>query len=500
MTTATNNTTCTRIMVRFLLTLVTLVATTACLTNLAVAQNPPNIVLIFMDDMGYADPAPFGGDPELTPNLTDLARRGRRFTDFYVAQAVCSASRTALLTGCYNVRVGIQGALGPQSRIGINPDETTLAEICRQKNYATACFGKWHLGHHHQFLPLQHGFDEYFGLPYSNDMWPFHPEVLHLPMQERLKRWPNLPLFENNTIINPAVTAADQAELTRLYTEKATAFIDRCGKRPFFLYLPHSMVHVPLFAGNKFQNRSGKGLFADVLMEIDWSVGQIVATLRKNQIEDNTLIIFTSDNGPWLSYGEHAGSAGPLREGKGTMFDGGCRVPCIMTWPAQIPAGTVCQAPVMTIDILPTVAELLDTQLPPKPIDGLSLKSLLTGPQTDQSPHEALWFYWGNELQAIRSGRWKLHFPHEYRTVHGLPQATGGTPVRYATAAIEESLFDLQQDPGESTNLLAQHPEVAAKLRTLAETAREQLGDGPRKGSAVRPAGSLPANAAPNKQ
>ena len=460
------------------------------------AETTPNIVLIFMDDMGYADPAPFGGDPELTPHLTDLARRGRRFTDFYVAQAVCSASRSALLTGCYNIRVGIQGALGPASRNGINPDETTLAEICRQKNYKTACFGKWHLGHHHPFLPLQNGFDEYFGLPYSNDMWPFHPEVLQLPMEERLKRWPHLPLIENNTVINPQVTAEDQTELTRLYTEKATAFIDRCGQSPFFLYLPHSMVHVPLFAGPNFRNRSGKGLFADVLMEIDWSVGQIVAALRRNQVENNTLIIFTSDNGPWLSYGDHAGSAAPLREGKGTMFDGGCRVPCIMTWPGHIPADTVCRAPVMTIDVLPTVADLLNTDLPAKPIDGLSLKSLLTGPETDQSPHQALWFYWGNELQAIRAGRWKMHFPHEYRTVQGVPAASGGIPVRYRTEKIETALFDLQTDPGETTNLLDQQPAVATHLRALAEAAREQLGDGGRKGAAVRPAGVLPAEPA----
>jgi arylsulfatase A-like enzyme len=460
--------------------------------TLAAAEKTPNIVLIFMDDMGYADPAPFGGNPELTPHLTDLAARGRRFTDFYVAQAVCSASRTALLTGCYNVRVGI------------NPDETTLAEICRQKNYATACFGKWHLGHHRPFLPLQHGFDEYFGLPYSNDMWPFHPEIRQLPMEQRLKRWPHLPLIENNTVINPEVTAQDQAELTRLYTEKATAFIDRCGQQPFFLYLPHSMVHVPLFAGRNFQNRSGRGLFADVLMEIDWSVGQILQTLRKNNVEDNTLIIFTSDNGPWLSYGDHAGSAAPLREGKGTMFDGGCRVPCIMTWPAQIPPGTVCPAPVMTIDILPTVADLLNTPLPAAPIDGLSIRHLLVGPESSQSPHEALWFYWGNQLQAIRSGRWKLHFPHEYRTLEGIQPATGGIqpatggiPATYRTATIEESLFDLEQDPGESNNLLAQYPEVAADLRRLAETAREQLGDGRIKGSAVRPAGSLPDETTP---
>jgi len=455
------------------------------------ASVTPNIVLIFMDDMGYADPGPFGGTAELTPNLNEMAAQGRRFTDFYVSQAVCSASRASLLTGCYNIRIGIQGALGPKSTIGLNSGEMTLAELCQQKGYATACFGKWHLGHEVPFLPLQHGFDEYFGLPYSNDMWPFHPEVMHLPMEERLRNWPNLPLIENNSVIDAEVTAEDQKQLTRQYTEKAVSFIERNRRQPFFLYVPHSMVHVPLFAGAEFEGKSGRGAFSDVLMEIDWSVGQIVQTLRRLQLEDNTLVIFTSDNGPWLSYGNHAGSAGPLREGKGTMFEGGCRVPCLMKWPARIKPGSTCSEPAMTIDLLPTIAEFLGGTLPDHPIDGKSISELMCGDADSTSPHEALYFYWGPELQAVRSGVWKMHFPHDYRTLNGAPSGTDGIPVKYKNSEIGEALFDLSKDPGETTNVLQLHPEIAQKIRTLADVARQELGDGAIKGSGLRAAGKL---------
>ena len=283
---------------------------------------PPNVIIMFMDDMGYADIGAFGAKDYPTPNLDRMAKEGRKFTDFYVTQAVCSASRAGLLTGCYNVRIGILGALGPKSNIGLSPNEVTIAEICKQKDYATGCFGKWHLGHYKKFLPLQHGFDEYFGLPYSNDMWPYHPGVLHLPMEERLKRWPHLPLIEGNKIINPQVSGKDQEKLTTQYTERAVSFIEKNKDRPFFAYIPHSMVHAPLFVSKKFKGKSGVGLFGDVMMEVDWSVGQIMKVLKKHDLEKNTLFLFTSDNGPWLNYGDHAGSAAPLREGKGTMFEG----------------------------------------------------------------------------------------------------------------------------------------------------------------------------------
>lgn len=451
----------------------------------------PNIVVIFIDDMGYADIGPFGGDPELTPNLNRMAEEGRRFTDFYVSQAVCSASRCSLLTGCYNVRVGIQGALGPASQIGIHQDELTLGELCQQAGYATACFGKWHLGHHHQFLPQQNGFDEYYGLPYSNDMWPNHPEVQKLPIEERLKRWPNLPLIDGSTIADADVTADDQKSLTKSYTDHAVSFIDRHAQQPFLLYVPHSMVHVPLFVSPEFEGRSGKGLFADTVMEVDWSVGRILDALQRNTIDDRTLVIFTTDNGPWLSYGDHAGSAGPLREGKGTMFDGGCRVPCLMRWPGTIPAGTVCSEPAMTIDILPTVAALIGGTLPDHPIDGLDIRPLMTGDARVKSPHDALYFYWGADLHAVRSENWKLHFPHPYRTLNGRSGGVGGTPARYENATTELALFDLAADIGESNNVAADHPDVVARLTELAERARSTLGDGERKGSENRPAGRV---------
>ena len=455
------------------------------------AERPPNVIVIFIDDMGYADIGPFGATAYKTPHLDAMAREGRKFTDFYVTQAVCSASRTGLLTGCYNNRVGIMGALGPNSRIGISESEVTLAEICKQKNYATACFGKWHLGDHEKFLPLQHGFDEYFGLPYSNDMWPYHPGVLKLPMAERLKRWPHLPLIEGNKVINPMMTGDDQEQLTTQYTEHAVDFIERNHERPFFLYVPHSMVHVPLYVSEKFKGKSGAGLFADVMMEVDWSVGEILAAVRKHKLEQDTLVIFTADNGPWLSYGDHAGSAGPLREGKGTMFDGGCRESTLMWQPGTIPAGTVCSTPAMTIDILPTVAHLIGAELPKHTIDGKDIWPLITGEPEAKSPHEAYFFYYGRELQAMRMGKWKLHFPHGYRTLNGRPGGTGGLPVNYSQATIGLSLFDLEADVGEKLNVADQHPEVVTRMKALAEEMRAELGDANRKGAGQREPGKL---------
>jgi len=460
---------------------------------LAAADRPPNIIVIFIDDMGYGDVGAFGAKGYATPHLDRMAKEGRIFTDFYVTQAVCSASRAGLMTGCYNVRVGIQGALGPKSNIGIHEQEVTLAEICKQKGYATACYGKWHLGHHRKFLPLQHGFDDYFGLPYSNDMWPYHPEVLHLPLEERLQRWPHLPLIDKNEIINPQVTAQDQEQLTTQYTERAVAFIEAHKDRPFFLYLPHSMVHVPLYVSEKFQGKSGAGLFGDVMMEVDWSVGQILDTLRQRGLAENTLVFFTADNGPWLSYGNHAGSAGPLREGKGTMFDGGCREATIAWWPGTVPAGTSCSEPAMTIDVLPTVAELVGAELPPHKIDGRSIVPLLQGDPDARGPHEALFFYWGRELQAVRMGKWKLHFPHQYRTLAGRPGGTDGKPASYSQAEIGLSLFDLASDPGEKANVAEQHPEIVQRIEALADHMREDLGDSRTKhlGGGLREAGRL---------
>ncbi|QDU75048.1 Arylsulfatase [Bremerella volcania] len=481
-------------MLRFLLIGALTLASCAALTSsIYAADTPPNIVVIFIDDMGYADIGPFGAKAYKTPNLDKMAAEGRTFTDFYVTQAVCSASRAGLMTGCYNVRVGIQGALGPNSKIGINPEEMTLAELCKEKGYATACFGKWHLGDKAPFLPLQNGFDEYFGLPYSNDMWPYHPGVRHLSEEDRLKRWPHLPLYDGNKVVNPKVDGKAQEQLTTQYTEHAVAFIDKNKDKPFFLYVPHSMVHVPLYVSDKFKGKSGAGLFGDVVMEVDWSVGQILEALKRNKIDDNTLVIFTSDNGPWLSYGDHAGSAGPLREGKGTMWEGGCREPTIMRWPGHIPAGTYCNTPAMTIDIFPTVAKLIGAELPEKPIDGKDIWPLMAGTEGAQSPHEAYYFYYGTGLKAVRSGKWKLVFPHEYRTMAGKPGGTGGIPANYSSATTPLALFDLESDVGEQNNVLEEHPDVVQRLQKLADGIREKLGDSHQKvkGKENRPPGRI---------
>ncbi len=462
--------------------------------NAAVGPDrPPNVVVIFIDDMGYGDIGPFGAKGYETPHLDRMAKEGRIFTDFYVTQAVCSASRAGLLTGCYNVRVGILGALGPKSNIGISDKEMTLAEICKQKGYATACYGKWHLGHHEKFLPMQHGFDDYFGLPYSNDMWPYHPNVLHLKMEQRLKRWPHLPLIDKNKTVNAQVSGKDQEQLTTQYTQRACQFIEEHKDEPFFVYVPHSMVHVPLYVSDKFKGKSKAGLFGDVMMEVDWSVGQILETLRKNELEQNTLVIFTADNGPWLSYGDHAGTAGPLREGKGTMFDGGCRESTVMWWPGTIPAGTKCSEPAMTIDILPTVAELIGAKLPKHKIDGKNILPLIKGETNAESPHEAYYFYYGRELQAVRMGKWKLHFPHGYRTLNGRKGGTGGIPVKYDSARIELSLFNLEEDTGETKNVADDHPDIVKQIQSLADTMRKDLGDSRLKvqGNGVRQPGRL---------
>jgi arylsulfatase A len=451
----------------------------------AATPETPNFVVIYIDDMGYADIGPFGAQGYETPNLDRMAKEGRVFTDFYVTQAVCSASRAGLMTGCYNVRVGIFGALSHTANYGLNPDEMTLAEVVKQKGYATACFGKWHLGHHPKFLPANQGFDEYFGLPYSNDMWPLHPTAGD--------RFPDLPLIEGTRVVDPQVTHEDQNQLTTWYTEHAVDFINRNKDRPFLLYVPHSMVHVPLHVSDKFRGKTKRGLFGDVVEEVDWSVGQILDTLRKSKLDRRTLVVFTSDNGPWLSYGDHAGSAKPLREGKGTMFDGGCREPTVMWWPGTVPAGTVCHTPAMTIDLLPTIAHLVGAKLPDHPIDGKNIWPLIAGEPGAQSPHEAYYFYWGRELQAIRMGKWKLHFPHKYRTLAGRPGGTGGNPAPYEEAEIGLSLFDLEQDPGETTDVKDQHPDVVAKIQELGNRMRAELGDSAtkQKGTGVREPGRL---------
>jgi arylsulfatase A-like enzyme len=463
---------------RTLASILALLAHQASAAEPAKPNRPPNVIIILADDQGYGDAGCYGARDFATPNLDRLAREGVRFTDFYVAQPVCSASRAALLTGCYPNRIGIFGALNPSSTHGISSEEKTLAEVLKPRGYATAIYGKWHLGHRPKFLPTRHGFDDYFGLPYSNDMWPKHPT----------DRFPDLPLFEGEKVIeyNP-----DQTKLTTWYTERAVKFIEKNKDRPFFLYVPHTMPHLPLHVSDRFKGKSKQGLYGDVIMEIDWSVGEILAALKKHGLDEQTLVIYTSDNGPWLSYGNHAGSAGQLREGKMTTWEGGVREPCLMRWPGHIPAGIVCREPAMTIDILPTVAKLAGAELPRHPIDGLDIWPLVTGKPGAKSPHEAFYFYWDRHLEAVRSGRWKLHFPHSYITLSGKPGGRDGKPALYKEGKTPLALYDLETDPGETRDVAKEHPDVVRRLETLADKAREDLGDSAtgQRGKGVRLAG-----------
>jgi arylsulfatase A-like enzyme len=439
----------------------------------------PNVVIIFCDDMAYADIAPFGSKTS-TPNLSRMAREGMRFTDFYVGQAVCSASRAALMTGCYPNRVGIQGALGPKARIGINSNEVTLAEILKGRGYATAIYGKWHLGDAPQFLPTRHGFDEWFGLPYSHDMWPLHPV--------NPTNYPPLPLYENEKVIE---LMPDARQLTTWYTEHAVKFIERKKDQPFFLYVAHNLPHVPLYVSEKFNGASGRGLYADVVQEIDWSVGEILGALKRNGLDENTLVIFTSDNGPWLLYGSHAGSALPLREGKATTFDGGVREPCLMRWPGRIPANATCREMAWTMDLLPTIAKLAGTNAPTdRMIDGKDIWPLMSGQRGAKTPHEAYYYYWDRGLEAVRSGKWKLHLAHDYS--HLAVPGGGGLPGRYSRQKMGGALYDLENDVSESNDVAARFPGVVARLQSIAESARADLGDSltKRAGKNLRRAGT----------
>ncbi len=428
---------------------------------------PPNVVIIFCDDLGYTDVGCFGAQGFETPSIDRLARQGRRFTSFYTAQAVCTSSRAALLTGCYPNRIGLVGALWPKDRIGISDRELTIGNLLQARGYATAIVGKWHLGHYPQFLPTRHGFDEYFGLPYSNDMGPKRTDG----------SFAEIPLFDGENIIE---RGPDSSQLTKRYTERAVDFIERKHDQPFFLYLAHAMPHMPLGASEQFKGKSAAGPFGDAVMEIDWSVGQVMDALDRHRLAEKTLVVFTSDNGPWLIFGNHGGSARPLREGKATSFDGGVREPCIMRWPGHIPADTVCDEPVMTIDLLPTLARLAGAEVPQdRTIDGRDIWPLMAGQADAKNPHEVLYFYWIHELQAVRSGRWKLHLPHKY--MHPLELGHDGGYGKTEQRHIDQSLFDLTTDPGEEHDVAAEHPEVIERLLAFAEQARADLGDSARQ-------------------
>ncbi len=437
-----------------------------------VESTPPNIVLIFADDLGYGDLSCFGQENYQTPYLDQMAKEGIKLTNFYVSQPVCSASRASLLTGCYANRVGVSGAFFPTDSVGLHPQEITLAELVKQKNYSTAMFGKWHLGHLPQFLPTNQGFDQYFGVPYSNDMWAKHPNNANFQFDD-------LPIVEGTETVR--YLSDNQDSLTTWYTQKAVDFINTNHEEPFFLYVAHSMPHVPLYVSDKFRGKSGAGLYGDVIQEIDWSTGQIMEALEKQGIAENTLVIFTSDNGPWLSYGTHSGVTGPLREGKGTVFEGGIRVPFIAKWPAKIPAGSVQDLPACTIDLLPTIAKWVDADLPEKKIDGKDVSSILLAEKNASNPQDAYYFYYKrNELEAVLSGdgRWKLYFPHTYRSLEGREGRSDGLPIPYNyQTKIDLALFDLKNDISETKNIVDEYPDKMLLLEQLADSVKIALGD-----------------------
>ena len=452
----------------------------------------PNFVVVFIDDMGYGDIGTQGATGWTTPNLDKMAAEGMRFTNFYSAQPVCSASRAGLLTGCYPNRIGISGALFPFHEVGLNPQETTIAEMLKEKGYATAIYGKWHLGHHKEFLPVQNGFDEYVGVPYSNDMGPRSNTGEKLPVGHDRLKYPDLPVMKDNEVLFTITDWEGQDTLTTLYTEKAVDFINRNADQPFFLYVPHTMAHIPLGVSDKFRGKSKQGVYGDVIMEIDWSVGQIEKALEANGIAENTVLIFTTDNGPWLNFGNHAGSAGGLREGKTTSWEGGQRVPFIVKWPAAIPAGTICNKLGCAIDLLPSFAEIAGTSLPELEIDGVSLAELWKG-NTEANPREEVWFYFGqNNLNGVRKGNWKLVLPHTWQSYNTEPGMDGEGGRRIKMTVEKPELYNMMRDPGEQYNVIDYNPEKAAELMQVVEEARAELGDlnvGIKEGSGTREIG-----------
>lgn len=437
----------------------------------AAAERPPNVVLIFIDDMGYGDIGPFGSTKNRTPHLDRMAREGMKLTSFYAAP-VCSVSRAQVITGCYGQRVSLPGVLFPGAPTGINSAEHTVAELMKERGYATMCIGKWHLGDQPVFLPTRHGFDHYFGLPYSNDMLK----------KSKVNGVPVVPLVRDEQVIELLDDAAED-QLTARYTDEAVKFIRTNRERPFFLYLPHTAVHTPIHPGDQFKGKSANGRFGDWVEEVDWSVGRILDTLRELKLAENTLVMFSSDNGPWLIRGKDGGEAGPLRGGKGSTWEGGVREPTLAWWPGKVGAGTTVDAVAGNIDFLPTFVSLAGGTVPTdRVIDGKDISPILVG-KTKESPHEARYYYSGYRLQAVRSGAWKLAIA---------PQAEGmekGGPT--VPASLEQPrLYNLDSDIGEKTDVATQHPDVVARLTALAQKMIADLGNG-QPGPGVREPGKV---------
>ncbi len=448
-----------------------------------VAARPPNIVLILADDQGYNDVGCYGSPLIKTPRLDRMAAEGIRFTDFYAAAPVCTPCRAGLLTGCYPQRVGmmlfhgtagarmgkIDHVLFPGMEEGLNPAEVIIPEVLKSKGYASKCIGKWHLGDAPEFLPVHQGFDSYFGIPYSNDMKP----LVYLRDDK------------------PAGEPVVMEQITQRYTAEAVKFIQENKDRPFFLYLAHNMPHFPIAASEKFKGKSAGGLYGDVIEELDASTGVILDTLKDQKLDDQTLVIYTSDNGPWHIKGEDGGSATPLRAGKGTTYEGGMREPCIMRYPGVIPAGSVCHEVASVIDFLPTFAHLAEAPLSAdRVIDGKDMSALMRGEAPGTPLHEAFYYFADAHLNAVRSGKWKLKLETT------LQEETKYGKIDNPETKISMKLYNLEVDPGEQKSVLENHPDVVERLSKLAREAQEDMGDERAGivGKRARPVGRLPGS------
>ncbi len=453
----------------------------------------PNVIIINMDDMGYGDTEPYGMTGIPTPNFNRAASEGMRLTHFNAAQAVCSPSRAALLTGCYPNRLSLAHALSPEAKIALNTSEETIASILKKAGYKTAMLGKWHLGSKAPFLPTYFGFDSFYGLPYSHDMWPVGYDGKPLDSSSYRGKYPRLPILDGEKVVAYNDNLEDQGKLTGTFTKKAVEFITDHQKDPFFLYLAQPMPHVPLAASKAFRGKSELGIFGDVIMELDWSIGEIMKTLDRYKLSENTILIITSDNGPWLNFGDNAGSSGGFREGKGTAWDGGTRVPCLIRWPGSIPAGSLSSQLMVNIDLLPTIAALTKAKLPAFKIDGMDFSDVLTG-KSNKGPREVFYYYYDvNNLKAVRYKNWKLVFPHSSRAYSGSLPGKGGYPGPAPDVKVKMALYNLSHDPGEQYDVQENYPEIVKQIQIYAEEARVDLGDEltNRKGANRRPSGKV---------
>ena len=456
---------------KFLLTL--FFAAQVSLVFAATSPAPrPNILFIFSDDHAQHAISAYGSKVNRTPHLDRLGAAGIRFNHAFVTNSICTPSRAVVLTGKYSHANGT-----PVFNV-FDGAQPTVAKMLQASGYHTGMIGKWHLGAKAPYLPTSYGFDSYFGLPYSNDMWPVGYDGKPITdTADRKFKYPPLYLLEGSEPMKLIQTLEDQALLTGMYTERAVEFIDRHKESPFFLYLAHSMPHVPIAVSEKYKDKSGTGIFGDLMLEIDDSIGEVMTALERNGLTDNTLVIFTSDNGPWLTFGNHAGSSGGLREGKGSAWEGGIRVPCIMSYPGVIPAGTVSNNLAATMDIFPTMAALLDAPLPGQKIDGVNILPLLQQ-VADANPRDHFVYYYdANSMKAIRQGKWKLVFPHLSQTYLDTTRGNDGFPGIYKSVPVPLALYDLSTDPGETFDLASQHPDLVEALSALAEQYRKTLGD-----------------------